>query len=456
MKALILAAGKGERFYPFNQYHAKVMFPLCNRPTVERVVARIVQCGITDIGIVIGHRGRSIRAHFGDGNRFGCSITYIDQPDPLGTAHAVTCASGFIAGDDFLVCPGDVWFDDDVLPTLVSAFENVEGSGVLVTQQVDAISENVRVDVDADGRLVDAVWKPRGRTGSASTDIYIFHNEALASLANVPDVLRAQFGISPPEGRELHAAIRVLHRAGTPLTAVPSPSLVHDIDYPWEPDTVGDIVAERAGRDLTESRISESARVDPDARIAGPVSVGEHSVIERDAYIEGPAWIGDHTHIVEGSHIARHSAIGSHSLIGPYAKVSGFVGDDCRITYLGEFSGTMCDGGRVTHQIQLSGVFGLGAEIGAGTQTGTLRFDDGPIEVEVNGQRKVARGFSGVLFGDYARTGVGAMMMPGRIIGPGAMVGAGVVLMNNVPAHKAVLLKQEIEVVDWPQRIYDR
>ncbi len=47
-------------------------------------------------------------------------------------------------------------------------------------------------------------------------------------------------------------------------------------------------------------------------------------------------------------------------------------------------------------------------------------------------------------------------MMPGRIIGPGAMVGAGVVLMNNVPPHKAVLLKQETDIVDWPQQIYDR
>lgn len=47
-------------------------------------------------------------------------------------------------------------------------------------------------------------------------------------------------------------------------------------------------------------------------------------------------------------------------------------------------------------------------------------------------------------------------MMPGRIVGPGAMVGAGVVLMQNVPAHKAMLLTQETQLLDWPQEIYNR
>ena len=61
-----------------------------------------------------------------------------------------------------------------------------------------------------------------------------------------------------------------------------------------------------------------------------------------------------------------------------------------------------------------------------------------------------------MLFGDYARTGVGALMMPGRIVGPCSMVGAGIVLMKNLPAHKALILKQETELVDWSPEIYNR
>ena len=48
------------------------------------------------------------------------------------------------------------------------------------------------------------------------------------------------------------------------------------------------------------------------------------------------------------------------------------------------------------------------------------------------------------------------MMMPGRIVGPCSMVGAGVVLMKNLPPHKALLLKQETDLIDWSPEIYNR
>jgi bifunctional UDP-N-acetylglucosamine pyrophosphorylase/glucosamine-1-phosphate N-acetyltransferase len=228
------------------------------------------------------------------------------------------------------------------------------------------------------------------------------------------------------------------------------------MDFPWEPRTVSRAILRDLAAPLVESQIAEGADVSPDANIDGPVVIKEGAIIHAGATIHGPAWIGRDTQVYEGSQIAAHTMVGRQCRIGPFAKVSGVVGDDCHITYLGEFGGVMLDGGRVTHQIQLSGIFGLGAEIGAGTQTGTLRFDDGPIEVIVQGRRRIAEGFSGVLFGDFSRTGVGAMMMPGRIIGPCAMVGAGVVLMHNVPPHKAVLLEQNTRLIDWSPATYDR
>jgi bifunctional UDP-N-acetylglucosamine pyrophosphorylase/glucosamine-1-phosphate N-acetyltransferase len=269
-------------------------------------------------------------------------------------------------------------------------------------------------------------------------------------------VLKVQFGIAPHRGKEIEDVIPILHREGRALKEVPIDGPILDMDYPWQPDTFGDQLVEDLGLQLLESQIADSARVDPAAHIEGPIFVDDNAVIGRDVYIKGPAWIGKGTQITEGTHIGSHTIIGDSCHISPFAKVNGYVGNDCRITYLGEFTGTMLEGGRVTHQIQLSGVFGLGAEIGAGTQCGTLRFDDGPIEVEVKGQRREATGFSGVLFGDYSRTGVGALMMPGRIVRPCGMVGAGVVLMKNLPAHKAILVKQETETIDWSPEIYNR
>ena len=456
MKALLLAAGKGERFYPFNSYRAKPMFPVCNRPLLAWLVDRVVSSGITDIGIVVGWQDGSVRSHFSDGTRFGCDFTYIDQPTPTGTADAVVCARDFIGDEPVLVVLGDLYLPDDALPAVCQAFDKDGGNGVAATLEVEDISEKTRVKIDANGILSDYVWKPRGGRGVALAGIYALPASSVHDLANVSNVVKAQFGIAPHEGKEIEDVIPLCHREDRPLHEVRLQGPILDMDYPWQPDTFGDHIAESLGKDLDASRIDETATVHPEARIEGPVFIDEHAVIGRDAYIKGPSWIGKRTHITEGSHIGSHSMIGDDCHIGPYAKVNAFVGNDCRITYLGEFVGTMLDGGRVTHQIQLSGVFGLGAEIGAGTQCGTLRFDDAPVEVEVMGRRRRADGFSGVLFGDYSRTGVGAMMMPGRIVGPCSMVGAGVVLMKNLPPHKALLLKQETDLIDWSPEIYNR
>ena len=455
MKAILLAAGRGERFYPFDHYRAKPMFPVANRPLLERLLERMVAAGISDIGIVVAWQDGSIRSHFADGTRFGCQITYINQPEPAGTADAVVCARDFIGESSFLAILGDLYLPDSVLPEVCSAYAESE-HGVAATLEVTNISEHSSVSVDTDGRLRDYVWKPRGRRGLSLPGVYALPASAVDDLANVTNVVHAQFGIAPQEGKEIEAVIPTRYREGRALREIRVDGPILDLDYPWQPHTFAIQIARELGNQHSDSKISETAAIDPGAHIEGPVIVGDHSVIGRNACIKGPAWIGSHTHIVEGSQIDDHTMIGDHCRIGPYANVSGFVGNDCRITYLGEFNGTMLDGGRVTHQIQLSGVFGLGAEIGAGTQCGTLRFDDGPIEVEVKGQRRVAEHFSGVLFGDYARTGVGAMMMPGRIVGRCSMVGAGVVLMNNVPPHKALLLKQETNLIDWSPEIYNR
>ena len=457
MKALILAAGKGERFYPFNAFRPKPMFPICNRPLLEWLIARITGAGIADIGIVIGHRGGRVRNHFGNGNRFGCAITYIEQPDPKGTAHAVCQAAAFIGSDDFLVAHGDLFIGPDAIPHLLDAFNAQKGAGAAGVVRVDDLGSSVRAHIEPDNAISSYTWKPRGGAGHAFAGLYAFANATLPDLANTHDFLpRAPFGIAPPEGREICDIAPLLFREGRPLVAVELPGPCFDMDLPCHPGDITRLAVREMAASLAASSIAPSATVDPTAHITGPIVLDENASVGPNVHLSGPVWIGKHTHIFEGSHIGAHTVIGDRCRIGPFAKISGTVDTNCHITYLGEFSGIMLEEGRVTHQIQLCGIFGERAEIGAGTQVGTLRFDDADIEVEVQGIRRKAPGFSGVLFGDYARTGIGAMIMPGRIVGPCAMVGAGVVLMKNVPAHKAVLLKQELDEIDWSPHIYDR
>ncbi len=453
MKALILAAGKGERFYPFNHYRPKPMFPICNRPLIEWTVERVVDAGFTDVGIVVGHRQGRIRSHFSDGSRFGCGITYIEQPEQLGTANAVCAAAEFIGRSDYLIVYGDLFFEPKVLSQLRDAFAD---RSVAAVHQSDQLSRRIRVETDDRENVVGYTWKPRSSAGTALSGLFMFRNDALQDLANTSDfITRVQNGVTPPEGHDIADALPVMHREGRPAAAVRSDGVCFDMDLPWEPLAVCRLAAREMARELPDTRIAETARVDVNAHVDGPVFVDEGATISSGVRISGPVWIGRNTHVFEGSQIASGTVIGDDCRIGPFAKVSGIVDRNNHITFLGEFSGVILAGGRITHQMQIAGIYGEGAEFGAGTQVGTLRFDDGPTQVEVKGIRRPAPGFSGALFGDYARTGVGTILMPGRIVGPGAMVGPGVVLMKNVPPHKAVILKQEHEEIDWGPEIYD-
>lgn len=453
MKAIVLAAGKGDRFHPFSHYRPKPMFPICNRPLLEWVIERIVAAGIRDVGIVVGHRHGRIRSHFSNGRRFGCEVTYIEQPEQLGTAHAVCAAADFIGTDDFLVAYGDLFFEQTVISQLLDGFTN---RSVAAVHRSEQLNRRIRAETDGRGNIVSYTWKPRSSSGTALSGLYVFRNDALRDLGNTSDfVTGVQNGVTPPEGHEIADALALMYREGRPAAAVPSDGVCFDMDMPWEPQAVCHLAVREMARRLQSSSIAETARVDPDAHIDGPVFVDEGANVSRGARISGPVWIGRNTHVYEGSQIASHTVIGDDCRIGPFAKVSGFVDRNNHITFLGEFSGVILAGGRITHQMQIAGIYGEGAEFGAGTQVGTLRFDDGPTQVEVKGIRHPATGFSGALFGDYARTGVGTILMPGRIIGPGAMVGPGVVLMNNAPSHKAVILKQQHQEIDWGPEKYD-
>ena len=362
MKAIILAAGKGDRLYPFNHYRPKPMFPICNRPLLEWIVDRIVAVGITDVGIVVGHRQGRIRNHFSDGRRFGCRITYIEQSEQLGTAHAVCAAADFIGGDAFLVVYGDLFFEPIVFSQLLGAFSDRSVAAVHHSEQ---LNRRIRVETDGRENIVNYTWKPRSSTGTALSGLFIFRNDALQDLASTSDfVTNVQNGVTPPEGHEIADALPLMFREGRPAASVRTDGACFDMDMPWEPMDVCRLAVREMAGGLQDSQIADTARVDPNAHIDGPVFVDDGATISAGARISGPVWIGRNTHVFEGSQIASDTVIGDECRIGPFAKVSGFVDRDNHITFLGEFAGVILAGGRITHQMQIAGIYGEGAEFG--------------------------------------------------------------------------------------------
>lgn len=111
MRAMILAAGRGERMRPLTDRVPKPLLPVGGRPLIEHLIAALVRAGYVELVINHSYLGAAIEQALGDGGRFGARIRYSPEPDgALETGGGIHRALALLGGE-FLVVNGDVWTD---------------------------------------------------------------------------------------------------------------------------------------------------------------------------------------------------------------------------------------------------------------------------------------------------------------------------------------------------------
>ncbi|MBK5008729.1 nucleotidyltransferase family protein [Pseudomonas sp. S60] len=113
MKAMILAAGKGERMRPLTLHTPKPLVPLAGRPLIEYHLQALAAAGITDVVINHAWLGQQIERHLGDGSRFGLRIRYSAEGEPLETGGGIFKALPLLGDEPFVLVNGDIWTDYD-------------------------------------------------------------------------------------------------------------------------------------------------------------------------------------------------------------------------------------------------------------------------------------------------------------------------------------------------------
>lgn len=112
MKAMILAAGRGERLRPLTDALPKPLLAVGKYCLIEWHILRLSQAGISDIVINLSYLGDKIREQLGDGHRYGVNIAYSEEPDPaLETGGGIFNALPLLGTEPFVVVNGDVWTD---------------------------------------------------------------------------------------------------------------------------------------------------------------------------------------------------------------------------------------------------------------------------------------------------------------------------------------------------------
>lgn len=149
MKAMILAAGRGERMRPLTDRTPKPLLEVGGERLIERHLKRLAAAGYTKIIINLSWLGSQIRQAIGNGQRFGVEVRYSDEgPTALETGGGIFKALPMLGRGPFLVVNGDIWTDYPLLPAPIAA--GMHGHLVLVPNP----PQHVRGDFALDGDRV--------------------------------------------------------------------------------------------------------------------------------------------------------------------------------------------------------------------------------------------------------------------------------------------------------------
>jgi glucose-1-phosphate thymidylyltransferase len=310
VKGLILSGGKGTRLRPITHTSAKQLVPVANKPVLFYGIEAMAEAGIEEIGIIIApETGGEIRAAAGDGSRFGVRITYVEQDEPRGLAHAALTAETFLGGEPFVMYLGDNLLQGGITE-LVQAFRaGAPDALILLTPVPDPQNYGV-AELDGD-RVVRLVEKPpHPATDLALVGVYMF-------TSGIHDASRA---IEPSARGELEITDAIQHLVDGGGRVEPH------IVRGWWKDTgrLDDMLeANRLILDRLEHRVDGELI---DSQVEGRVVIEPGARLER-ATVRGPAIIGAGAQLTD-------------CYIGPYTA----IGEGCAV-----------EGAEVEHSILLAG-----------------------------------------------------------------------------------------------------
>lgn len=405
MKAVVLAAGKGERLLPLTENRPKHLLPIGGKPLLEWILEGMVGAGVDEALLVTHYMEEQIKGYFGDGKRLGLELSYVSQEEMRGTADAFRMAEDFAGGEEFLGVYGDLFLPPEGFEALIRARR--KGETTMCVVPVDDPSRMGVVALEGD-RVTAIVEKPApGEEPSdlANAGMYIFQ----------PGIFRLidETGLSSRNEYEITDSLRALIDSGATLRAVTLPrGSWLDVGLPWN-------LLEANEKALSSMETSIEGDVEEGVHVQGPVRIAEGARVRSGVYIEGPV------------------CIGSGSDIGPncYLRPSTCIGADVRVGNACEVKNSIImDGTHIPHLSYVGdSVIGERCNLGAGTITANIRFDKKNVKVEVKGERiDSGRRKLGVIIGDDVQTGINVNLLPGVKVGAGAWIAPGLTVHDDI------------------------
>lgn len=302
MRALITAGGRGTRLRPLTHTSNKHLIPIANKPMIHYALEAVAGAGIKEVGVVLNpDTGEEIRRALGDGASWGLAISYIMQEAPLGLAHVIRAAEGFLGGEPFVFFLGDNVVVGGIRQ-FVERFRTRGDDCHLVLARVKDPQRFGVAEVKNE-RVVRVIEKPAQPASEfAVTGIYVYAAPIFEAVHAVRPSARGELEISDAHQYLLDHGYRVGY---SEITG-------------WWKDTGKPEDLLEANRFVLDQVLDGMnpvirGEVDAASDVAGKVVVEEGARLVA-SQIRGPAVIGGDA-VVEGSYIGPFTSVGRRCVI---------------------------------------------------------------------------------------------------------------------------------------------
>jgi NDP-sugar pyrophosphorylase family protein len=306
--AVILAGGFGTRLRPLTLARAKPVVPLLNRPFLAYQLALLRQHDVNDVILSCSYRVDDVRAAVGDAGGLGVHLTYVVEPEPLGTGGGVRYAieaAGAAGSRPFFVLNGDVLTDVDL--TAMRRFHDTHGArATLFLTRVPDPRQYGLVEVAPDGRLRGFREKPETAaeitTDTINAGVYLMDAALLRGI---------------PSGRPVSIEREVFPQLiadETPCFGWIGPAYWRDIGTP--------AAYRDAQVDLLEGRV-RTPLAPPGERRDGAWLAADAAVAA--GAVVAPAVVGAGARVEAGARVGPRAVIGAGCRIGSGARVEDAV-----------------------------------------------------------------------------------------------------------------------------------
>lgn len=412
MKAVILAAGEGNRLKPITSTRPKPMIPLVGKPLLEHTILGLKDEGIDEILLIVGYKKEIIKEYFGNGiDKFNIKIEYITQEEYLGTAHAANYAKDFIKDDSFMLMYGDILVDPIIYKEVLQKFRKSRAEGLISLIEVKNPEVFGIITLDSNDFVKKITEKPSPELGLgnlANAGIFVFDPLIFEAIEKTEKSIRDEYEFTD----SMEILIKQLN--GKIIGYTIKNYFWSDVGLPWQLLEANEFLSNRLKHEI-------HGIVEENVKINGDVHIGKGTIIKSGTHIEGPCYIGNDTSIGPNAYLKAFTSIGNKCHIGDSETSNSIIFNETDIphsNYVGD--SVICE--KVI--------------LGRGTKISNLRPDNESVKVMIKGKQiDSGRRKLGSFIGPNVKIGKDASITCGIKIGENSVIGDYSKVTEDVPPN---------------------